>query len=98
MNISTIPFIVLVSYIMGELFKVIVKNKKGLTKLISLIPSLIGCLLSIIIYLDDPSILGTSNIYVAMELGIISGASATGTNEIIKQVFKKKGEQNNEKE
>ena len=65
MNLNVVPFIVLVSYIMGELFKVIVKNKKGLTKLISLIPSIIGCLLSIIIYLDDPSILGASNIYVA---------------------------------
>ena len=97
MDLTTIPFIVLVSYIMGELFKVIVKNKKGLTKLISLIPSLIGCLLSLIIYLDDPSVLGASNIYVAMEIGIISGASATGTNEIIKQIFKNKEEKENGK-
>ena len=40
-------------------------------------------------YLDDASLLGTSNIYVAIEIGIISGASATGTNQIIKQVFNK---------
>jgi len=30
-----------------------------------------------------------NNIYVAMELGIISGASASSTNEIIKKIFKK---------
>ena len=89
MNLTTIPFIVLASYIGGEIFKVIVKNKTGLNKLISLIPALLGCLLSIVMYLDDSSLLGTSNIYVAMEIGIISGASATGTNQIIKQVFNK---------
>ena len=89
MNLTTIPFIVLVSYLGGEIFKIIVKNKNGLTKLITLIPSLIGCVISIIIYLDDPSILKAENIYVAMEIGIISGASATGTNQIIKQIFKK---------
>ena len=41
-------------------------------------------------YLDDPSmILNAKNIYVAIEIGIISGASATGANQIIKQVFLK---------
>ena len=88
-EIVTIPFIVIVSYIIGELFKVIVKNKKGLNKLISLIPALVGCIVALIMHLDDPKILGVSNIYVAMELGIISGASATSTNEIIKKIFKK---------
>ena len=97
MNLTTIPFIVLASYIGGELFKVIVKNKTGLNRLISLIPSLLGCLLAVVIYLDEPSILGTSNIYVAMEIGIISGASATGTNQMIKQIFMKNTNNNEEK-
>ena len=88
-EIVTIPFIVLVSYILGELFKVLVKNKKELNKLISLIPALVGCIVALIMYLDDPKILGVNNIYVAMELGIISGASASSTNEIIKKIFKK---------
>ena len=32
MNLTTIPFIVLVSYLGGEIFKIIVKNKKKESK------------------------------------------------------------------
>ena len=44
-------------------------------------------------YLDDPSILDAKNIYVAIEIGIISGSSATGANQIIKQIFLKNKEE-----
>ena len=33
----------------------------------------------------------TKTIWEALEIGIISGASSTGTNQIIKQIFKKEG-------
>ncbi len=46
--------------------------------------------MGIIIYLTNKEmILNADNIWVALSIGIISGASATTTNQIIKQLFKK---------
>ena len=41
-------------------------------------------------------ILNVSNVYEAIFIGIVSGAASTGSNQIIKQIFKK-GNTNNEK-
>ena len=40
-------------------------------------------------------ILNVENIWIALGIGIVSGASSTGANQIIKQIFKK-GEDKNE--
>ena len=58
--------------------------------------AIIGGVLGIIIYLTHPEIiLNAENIWVALGIGIVSGASSTGANQIIKQIFKK-GENKNE--
>jgi hypothetical protein len=58
--------------------------------------AIIGGLLGIIIYLTNPEmILNAENIWIALGIGIVSGASSTGANQIIKQIFKK-GEEKNE--
>ena len=36
--------------------------------------------------------MNASNIWVALGIGIVSGASSTGTNQIIKQLFNKEKE------
>lgn len=87
MEYSSIPIIVVCSYILGEIYKAIFKNKKKMYKLIPIVSSLIGGILGIIIYYTNPEIMiGAENIWVAIGIGIISGASATGTNQIIKQI------------
>ena len=58
--------------------------------------AIIGGLLGIIIYLTNPEmILNAENIWIALGIGIVSGASSTGANQIVKQIFKK-GEEKNE--
>ena len=95
MNYEGIPLIILLCYIFGEIYKVIFKNKKDLYKLIPLLVSLLGGLLGILLYLSEPSmILEANNIYIALFIGLISGASSTGANQIVKQVFMK-GKDNN---
>ena len=90
MNYEGIPLIIVLCYIAGEIYKVIFKNKKDLYKLIPLLVSLLGGLLGILLYLSEPSmILEANNIYIALFIGLISGSSSTGANQIIKQVFKK---------
>ena len=96
MEFTSIPMIVVCCYMIGEIYKVLFKNKQETYKLIPVLVSITGGLLGIFIYLTNKEmILNASNIWIALGIGIVSGASATGTNQIVKQFFKK-GELNHE--
>ena len=96
MDFTSVPIIVVCSYIIGEIYKALFKNKQEAYKLIPIVMAIIGGVLGIIIYLTHPEIiLNAENIWVALGIGIVSGASSTGANQIIKQIFKK-GENKNE--
>lgn len=90
MNFTSIPIIVLCCYIIGEIFKCIFKNKQETYKLIPILVACIGGTLGILIYYTNPEIiLNADNIWTALGIGIVSGLSSTGTNQLIKQTFKK---------
>lgn len=96
MDFTSVPIIVVCCYIIGEIYKVLFKNKQEAYKLIPIVMAIIGGLLGIIIYLTNPEmILNAENIWIALGIGIVSGASSTGANQIVKQIFKK-GEDKNE--
>ena len=91
MEFTSIPIIVILSYIIGEIYKVLFKNKQDLYKLIPIVLACFGGLLGVLIFLTNPEILfNASNIWSALFIGIVSGVSSTGTNQIIKQIFNKK--------
>lgn len=90
MEFTSIPMIVVCCYMIGEIYKVLFKNKQETYKLIPVLVSITGGLLGIFIYLTNKEmILNASNIWIALGIGIVSGASATGSNQIVKQFFKK---------
>ena len=90
MEFSSAPIIVLCCYIIGEIYKIVFKNKKESYKLIPLILSIFGEIIGIVIFYTNPEmILDAHNVWVALGVGIVSGASSTGANQIIKQVFSK---------
>ena len=89
MEFKAIPIIVIVTYLCIELIKITFQQVKNNGKIIPLLASVIGGLFGVIIYLVSPSYLQVNNIWVALELGIISGLASTGTNQIIKKVFSK---------
>lgn len=90
MEFTSIPIIVTLCYIIGEIYKVFFKNNKDLYKLIPIVLACFGGLLGIIIFLTNPEImLNVSNVWTALGIGIVSGVSSTGTNQIIKKIFKK---------
>ena len=91
MEFTSIPIIVIICYIIGEIYKVLFKNKQDLYKLIPIVLACFGGLLGVLIFLTNPEILfNASNIWSALFIGIVSGVSSTGTNQIIKQIFNKK--------
>lgn len=48
--------------------------------------------MGVVIYITDPKmIFDVENMWIALEIGIMSGSCSTGSNQIVKQI-KKKGE------
>ena len=90
MEFSSVPIIVLCCYIIGQISKIDFNNKTESYKLIPLILSIFGGIIGIVIFYTNPEmILDAHNVWVALGVGIVSGASSTGANQIIKQVFSK---------
>lgn len=89
MEFTSVPIIVVCCYLMGEIYKVVLKKRPETYKLIPVLVSISGGILGILIYLTNKEMMmNASNIWVALGIGMVSGASSTGTNQIIKQ-FKK---------
>ena len=93
MDFVSVPIIVLICYMIGEIYKVLFKQKQELYKLIPIIVAFIGGMLGVLIYITTPEmIFNVNNLWDALLIGIMSGSSATGTNQIVKQIFKNKEE------
>lgn len=93
MKFVSIPIIVICCYILGEIYKFIFFKKQNFYKLIPMVVSIIGGVFGIVIFSNNSEIIcNASNVWEALLIGIISGASSTGTNQMIKQIFNKKEE------
>ena len=75
----------------------VLNKKKKIYCLLPPIITIIGGVLGVIIYITNKEMIAfASNIWMALEIGLISGASSTGANQIIKQILKSKGENKDE--
>lgn len=80
------PAIVVMCYLVGMICKSF-KNEK-LDTFIPDIVGVVGAILGIVIYLTIPNFIPADNWAVAIAIGIVSGLSATGINQIYKQFAK----------
>ena len=87
MKTTIIYYIVICCYIIGEVYKKIFP--KTTYKYIPIVLSIIGSLLGLIVYLYNPKLINDSSIFDAIIIGILSGTSSTGYNQIIKKIIKK---------
>ena|SRR5699024_2888860 len=88
MNFTAVPIIIICCYLCGEIYKAIFRNHTNAYRFIPLVTSVLGGILGVVIFLTNPEvILDAPNIWIALGVGIVSGASATGANQIIKQIF-----------
>ena len=77
MEFSSVPIIVLCCYIIGEIYKIVFKNKKESYKLIPLILSIFGGIIGIVIFYTNPEmILDAHNVWVALGVGIVRMSSS----------------------
>ena len=82
---TIVPAILVICYVIGEIYKIIFKKKAH--KYIPVVLTILGGLLGILIYITNPEMLMVDNIYNALVLGLISGISSVGANEMIKQLI-----------
>ena len=83
MDFTSVPIIVVCCYIVGALSTGLFKNKQETYKLIPILVAIVGGLLGLLIYYTSPEMmLNADNEWIALGIGIVSGASATGTNQI----------------
>lgn len=92
LELISVPAIVTVVYALIEIIKKCVGENEKFKRIIPLIATAIGVVCGVVCYFALPSIIPASNVVVAIVIGGASGLTATGTNQIIKQLGKKDGD------
>ena len=88
MECISVPIIVLICYMIGEVYKVVLKNKQEMYKLIPILVAIFGGVMGVLVFYTHPvSIFNVNNLWDALLIGIMSGFSSTGTNQVIKQLI-----------
>ena len=83
MDLISIPTIMVISYLITEIFKVFIKEKY-----LPVVAGVSGLILGIISFYLVPELIGNTNLLTSIAIGIVSGLAATGSNQILKQIRK----------
>ena len=89
MNYISIPIITLFVYLIIEFLKSIIKTE-FFKAFIPILSSLLGAGIAVLMFYVVPNLMPSNDILGAIILGIFNGLSATGSNQIIKQIKKYK--------
>jgi len=81
----SIPSIVVVCYLIGMCVKNFLPK---LEKYIPCICGICGAILGVVVFYTIPGFIGADNWITALAIGIVSGLSATGANQVYKQLNK----------
>ena len=92
LELISVPAIATIVYWVINLIKSVVNNEK-FNRFIPLIATGLGVVFGVIAFFAVPSIIPAENIFVAIIIGGASGLTATGTNQVIKQLSKDKNEE-----
>ena len=89
LELISVPAIATIVYWVINLIKYAVKDNEKFKRFIPLISAALGAILGLVAYYAVPCIIPAANVCVAILIGGASGLTATGTNQIIKQLGKK---------
>lgn len=88
-EIICVPVIVALVFVIMEIYKkFIAKENKILIAIIPIIGAVLGIVFGIVCFYAIPSIIPATNVLTAILIGGASGLSATGYNQIFKQLKK----------
>ena len=89
LSAASVPAIAGIVYWLVNLIKYTTKSNEKVKRFIPLISAGLGIVFAIIAFFAVPGIVPTENIFVTIVIGGASGLSATGFNQIIKQLSDK---------
>lgn len=93
-----IPSIIIICYLVGEIFKLLILKKKSKYKYVPIIVGTTGGVLGILSYFISPNIvLNVDDPFIATSIGIVSGLASTGSHEIITKILSQITNKNKEK-
>ena len=86
-----IPAIIVIVYLVAEAVKVIFKkySTEDMNKLIPVVCGLTGAILGVAMFYLTPDMMIASDPFTALAIGIFSGLSSVGVNQVGKQLLKK---------
>ena len=87
-EITTIPALAAIVYTIIDITKTAMGGDEKFRRFIPLIACVLGAICGVVVFYFVPGVLDTQNLLVAIVLGAASGLSATGTNQIAKQLTK----------
>lgn len=90
LNVVSVPAIAAVVYWAVNLLKYTTKSNEKLLRFIPLISAVLGAGCGVVAFFFIPAIMPVDNVLVAIVYGGASGLTATGFNQIIKQIEKGK--------
>ena len=89
LELISVPAIATIVYWVINIIKYAVQENEKFKRFIPLISAALGAVLGVVAFYALPSIIPADNVCVAILVGGASGLTATGTNQIIKQLTKK---------
>ena len=92
LELISVPAIATIVYRVINIIKYAVQENEKFKRFIPLISAALGAVLGVVAFYALPSIIPADNVCVAILVGGASGLTATGTNQIIKQLTKKDDE------
>lgn len=89
MEIICVPVIVAIVYVLVEAYKKwLAKGREKWLNVIPVIAFIVGGILGVVFFYVAPQIVIASNVWLALVVGVCSGLSAVGSNQIFKQLKK----------
>ena len=85
-EITTIPALAAIVYTIIDITKTAMGGDEKFRRFIPLIACVLGAVCGIVAFYCVPGVMDTQNLLVAIVLGASSGLSATGTNQVVKQL------------
>lgn len=94
LNVVSVPLIATMVYWIINLIKYTVNGSEKFKRFIPIISAGIGAVIGIAAYYLAPAVVPADNVLMAVVIGGASGLTATGTNQIFKQMRKGDDEKN----
>lgn len=90
LELISVPAIATITYWVIEIIKYTSNNSEKFKRFIPLTALILGTILGVGCFYLVPNIVPATNVFIALVIGASSGLTATGTNQIFKQLNKDK--------